>query len=231
MPPRKCTTIAAGTVGRIARGPNSSIAVRMPSPGPGFDSIMKKIDLPASAACSMPSGVKTPWLIALLRNSTFAGSTTIDTSGSSPVLTSAFASQPRPWRDPERDRADDVEADDRHDAADDAGGEVVDEHLEAALDLAGDRVVPLLQEPRGQRAEDERAPGWSGRSPRWRPDGDLVAVERDPGQPGSATGAIIAPTSATAPTTPPRCAVDPASAGVADQDRDQDDDQRADDRS
>ena len=47
-----------------------------------------RIDLPVSAACSMPSGVKTPWLMALLRNSTFAGSTMIETSGSRLYATS-----------------------------------------------------------------------------------------------------------------------------------------------
>ena len=43
---------------------------------------MNRIDLPFSAASATPSGPSTPWLIALLRNSTLAGSTRIDASGS-----------------------------------------------------------------------------------------------------------------------------------------------------
>ena len=40
---------------------------------------MYMIDLPFSAASAAPSGVNTPWLMALLRNSTLPGSTRIDT--------------------------------------------------------------------------------------------------------------------------------------------------------
>ena len=35
---------------------------------------MKRMDLPISMACSVPMGVKTPWLMALFRKSTLAGS-------------------------------------------------------------------------------------------------------------------------------------------------------------
>ena len=50
--------------------------------------------MPVSAACWMPSGVSTPWLMALLRNSTFAGSMMMLVSGSRFIVTSqstAFA--------------------------------------------------------------------------------------------------------------------------------------------
>ncbi len=43
-----------------------------------------------------PSGVNTPWLIALLRNSTFAGSTMIDASGSSVVCDEEVDTVARP---------------------------------------------------------------------------------------------------------------------------------------
>ena len=44
----------------------------------------------------MPNGVNTPWLIALLRNKIFAGSTTIETNGSMPALTIAPTAPPKP---------------------------------------------------------------------------------------------------------------------------------------
>jgi hypothetical protein len=47
----------------------------------------KRTDWPCSAASWMPSGVSTPWLIALLRKSTFAGSMKIEVSGSNPLST------------------------------------------------------------------------------------------------------------------------------------------------
>ncbi len=59
----------------------------MPRPGPGLVSIMNSTDLPASVACWTPSGESTPWLIALFRNSTLAGSTKIEASGSTWLLT------------------------------------------------------------------------------------------------------------------------------------------------
>ena len=43
---------------------------------------MNRMDLPSSAACSVPMGVNTPWLMALLRNSTLAGSTSTAVRGS-----------------------------------------------------------------------------------------------------------------------------------------------------
>ncbi len=80
-------TIAAGVDARTASGPNSMNATRMPRPGPGFVSIMNRIDLPSASDCAAPSGVNTPWLMALLRNSTLPGSTKIDASGSSRLST------------------------------------------------------------------------------------------------------------------------------------------------
>ena len=43
--------------------------------------------MPCLAASAVPSGVSTPWLMALLRNSTLAGSMKIEVSGSRPLLT------------------------------------------------------------------------------------------------------------------------------------------------
>ena len=45
------------------------------------------MDFPVSAACSAPIGVKIPWLIALFKNNTFAGSIKMATSGINPLLT------------------------------------------------------------------------------------------------------------------------------------------------
>ena len=61
----------------------------------GYDAVyfpMKKMDFPAEAACSAPKGVNTPWLMALFRKRTFAGSTRMDVRGRSPRSTS----QPTP---------------------------------------------------------------------------------------------------------------------------------------
>ncbi len=80
--------IAAGTVGRSERGPKIRYASSSPRPGPGLDSIMNRIDLPSGCDSATPSGASTPWLIALLRNSTFAGSTITEASGSRLWLTS-----------------------------------------------------------------------------------------------------------------------------------------------
>ena len=60
---------------------NAQYAHRSPRPGPGLASNMYMMDLPASAACSIPIGVKIPWLIALFKNNTFAGSIKIAASG------------------------------------------------------------------------------------------------------------------------------------------------------
>ena len=50
--------------------------------------------MPSSAASWMPSGVSTPWLMALLRNSTFAGSMKMEVSGSRPLSTRKLTASP-----------------------------------------------------------------------------------------------------------------------------------------
>ena len=62
--------------------PKKVNASSSPRPGPGLASIRNRIDLPCSAASLVPSGVKTPWLMALLRNRILAGSTKIEVNGS-----------------------------------------------------------------------------------------------------------------------------------------------------
>lgn len=49
-------------------------ASNTPKPGPGLVSNKNRIDLPVCNDCSVPSGVKIPWLIALFKNKIFAGS-------------------------------------------------------------------------------------------------------------------------------------------------------------
>ena len=46
------------------------------------------MDLPVCAACSAPIGVNIPWLIALFKNKTLAGSIKIATKGINPLFTS-----------------------------------------------------------------------------------------------------------------------------------------------
>jgi hypothetical protein len=82
MPPKKWMTIAPGVEARSARGPKNMNASSRPRPGPGFDSSMNRIERPVSSDCAVPSGVSTPWLIALLRNSTLPGSMISEASGS-----------------------------------------------------------------------------------------------------------------------------------------------------
>ncbi len=48
------------------------------------------MDFPASVTCAVAMGVNTPWLIALFKNSTFAGSIKMATKGSSPRTTRKF---------------------------------------------------------------------------------------------------------------------------------------------
>ncbi len=66
---------APGAVDLEEPFPKNIYASKIPSPGPGFASTKNRMDLPALAACSIPIGLKMPWLIALFRNRTFAGST------------------------------------------------------------------------------------------------------------------------------------------------------------
>ena len=60
------------------------------------------MDWPVSAASAAPSGPKTPWLIALLRNRTLATSIGISASGTSPASTKAPAAFPNASVIPER---------------------------------------------------------------------------------------------------------------------------------
>ena len=71
-----------------------------PTPGPGFASSRNRIDEPSSAACERPSGVSTPWLMALFRNSTFAGSMMMLVSGSRFVSTSQLTAPERAFMMP-----------------------------------------------------------------------------------------------------------------------------------
>jgi hypothetical protein len=83
-----------------------------PRPAPGFDSTMNRIDLPAVWTSIAASGVKMPWLMALLRNKTFAGSTKMDASGSSPALTRICTPADRTPTITATDRADAHDAED-----------------------------------------------------------------------------------------------------------------------
>ncbi len=94
MPPKNWMMIAPGAEAFAAPTPKNVNASSRPRPGPGFASMRKRIDLPVSAACSMPSGVNTPWLMALFKNSTFAGSTMIDTRGRRLYVTSQPTAPP-----------------------------------------------------------------------------------------------------------------------------------------
>src|SRR4028118_1544399 len=87
MPPKKWMTAAPGAEALVMPRPKTVYASRIPSPGPGLVSTIKSMDLPASLACSMASGARTPWFMALFRKSTFAGSTMMLTSGRRPGFT------------------------------------------------------------------------------------------------------------------------------------------------
>jgi len=95
MPPKNWMMNAPGAAARAAPSPNTAQARRIPAPGPGFVSMRNRIDLCAPSLASMvPTGVNTPWLMALLRNSTLAGSTRMlirgrmcaETSQSTPAI-------------------------------------------------------------------------------------------------------------------------------------------------
>ena len=76
---------APGAVCFAVPFPKNMNASRIPRPGPGFASSKNRIDLPASVACSIPRGPRIPWLIALFKNKTFAGSMKILASGNRPA--------------------------------------------------------------------------------------------------------------------------------------------------
>ena len=85
---------APGAEALAAPRPKNMKASSRPRPGPGLASSRKSTDLPVSSTCWVPSGVRMPWLMALFRNSTFAGSMRIEVSGSRPVLTSQPTAAP-----------------------------------------------------------------------------------------------------------------------------------------
>ena len=64
--------------------PAIQYAKSTPSPGPGFASRSKNTDFPTSFTCWIPIGDKIPWLIALFKNNTLAGSIKILARGSRP---------------------------------------------------------------------------------------------------------------------------------------------------
>ena len=94
MPPKNWMTAAPGAVLFAIPVPKMEKASSSPRPGPGFASSRNRIDLPCSAAWLMPSGVSTPWLMALLRNNTLAGSMISDASGSRPCAMSKSTAAP-----------------------------------------------------------------------------------------------------------------------------------------
>ena len=73
--------IAPGAVDFAEPLPNRVKANNTPKPGPGFASSRKRIERPVSLTCSVPNGVKMPWLIALFRKRIFAGSMKIFVKG------------------------------------------------------------------------------------------------------------------------------------------------------
>ncbi len=157
MPPTNWMRAAPGADARAAPIPKKLNASRMPRPGPGLASRRKRIDDPSSDACWIPSGVSTPWLMALLRNSTFAGSITMLVSGSRLFCTSQLTRAREDLHQAVDDVRDGVEPDDRHHEAPDARREHVDEHLEAGLDLAVPQAVQPLHRVRRDRRHDHRA--------------------------------------------------------------------------
>lgn len=89
--------IAPGAVERAMPTPKKVKASRMPRPGPGFASSRNRIDLPESSTCAAPSWSSTPWLMALFRKKTFAGSMMTLASGRSECWTRKSTAAPRPF--------------------------------------------------------------------------------------------------------------------------------------
>ena len=137
--------------------PKKVKASSSPRPGPGLASMRNRIDLPFSAASVVPSGVKTPWLIALLRKRTLAGSTKIEVSGSRLWSTRKSTTSLGGLGEGLDERSGHEEAADGQDHAPDAGREVVDQHLEAGPDLAVPQGVELAHRPAAQRTHDHGA--------------------------------------------------------------------------
>ena len=85
MPPKKWMITAPGADWRVlASLQKKQYARRTPRPGPGLASSMYMMERPVASACAMPMGVKMPWLMALLRKSTLAGSMKMASSGMRP---------------------------------------------------------------------------------------------------------------------------------------------------
>ena len=74
--------IAPGAEDLAAPRPKTAKASSRPRPGPGLASSRNRIDWPADCDSVVPSGVRMPWLIALLRKRILAGSMKIEVSGS-----------------------------------------------------------------------------------------------------------------------------------------------------
>lgn len=87
---------APGADALAAPRPNTMNANRIPRPGPGLASNRNRTDLPVASAWVVPSGVSTPWLMALLRKSTLAGSMKIEVSGSRSCPTRKSTPWPAP---------------------------------------------------------------------------------------------------------------------------------------
>ena len=150
-------TIAPGAEALATPLPKNMNASSRPRPGPGLASTRNSSDLPFSAASLVPSGVKTPWLIALLRNRILAGSTKIEASGIRLLSTRKSTTFSAPLENCSTNGPATSEAADRQDHAPDAGREVVDQHLEAGPDLAVPEGVELAHRPAAERAHDHRA--------------------------------------------------------------------------
>ena len=196
--------IAPGADGRSESGPKNMKASSRPRPGPGFDSTMNRIDLPVAVAWAAPSGDRTPWLMALLRNRTLAGSTKIDASGSRWASTSAWTPLPSHFTStsttgpmPRRPRIAMMPP------------RMPSEKLSMSISkplgtLPSIGLVELLEQERRERRDDHRA----------EEHGDVGADDDAHGREGADDG--------------PALTVDHAAAGVADEDRQQVGDDRAD---
>ncbi len=116
----------------------------------------------SAAAWIVPSGVKTPWLIALFRNRILPGSTNRLASGSRSCVDQEVDHALETVAQSGDRRGDQEEADDRERGTDDAAREVVDQHLEPGPDLAVPDAVDLLHDPRGTAGRRSWRRGTSG---------------------------------------------------------------------
>ena len=113
---------------------------------------------PSAADCWMPSGVSTPWLMALFRNSTLAGSMMMLASGSRLCSTSQSTPLPsavaRRRRRSARTRRSPTTA---STAAAMPAEKLLTSISKPGLILPSQMLVELLHHPGGQRAHDHRA--------------------------------------------------------------------------